>query len=128
MERQAALAALTALAQESRLEVFRLLVQAGGDGMQPGRLSERLGLPAATLSFHLNHLRQSGLVTCRRESRALIYTAEYATMNALLAYLTENCCQDTATACDAAARGMTLCNPELNGAADEAPARARLGR
>lgn len=106
MERTDAIAALAALAQESRLDVFRLLVQAGTEGLPAGRIGERLGLPSATLSFHLNHLKQSGLVKCRRESRSLIYTAEYATMNALLAYLTENCCQGDAAGC-----GPGVCLP-----------------
>lgn len=111
MEKIDALAALAALAQESRLDVFRLLVQAGGDGMPAGQIGERLGLPSATLSFHLNHLKQSALVKCRRESRSLIYTAEYGTMNALLAYLTENCCQGDPAAC-----GISACVPACNSA------------
>jgi ArsR family transcriptional regulator len=106
MEKSEALAALAALAQESRLDVFRLLVQAGAEGMPAGQIGERLGLPSATLSFHLAQLKQSGLVKCRRESRSLIYSAEYAAMNGLLAYLTENCCQGDATAC-----GVGLCDP-----------------
>jgi DNA-binding transcriptional ArsR family regulator len=126
MEKSAALAALAALAQESRLDVFRLLVQAGAGGMPAGQIGERLGLPSATLSFHLTQLKQSGLVRCRRESRSLIYSAEYAVMNGLLAYLTENCCQGDPSAC-----GIVLCaaEPALEGAAsDEAPARSRLRR
>ncbi len=102
MEKTAALAALAALAQESRLDVFRLLVQAGSDGVPAGQIGERLGLAPATLSFHLNQLRHAGLVTYRRESRSLIYAAEYTAMNGLLAYLTENCCggvQTCAPAC-----------------------------
>jgi ArsR family transcriptional regulator len=102
MEKMDAVAALAALAQDSRLDVFRLLVQAGADGVPAGRIGERLGLPAATLSFHLNQLRHAGLVTFRREGRSLIYLAEYHAMNALLAYLTENCCQGDAAACDTA--------------------------
>jgi DNA-binding transcriptional ArsR family regulator len=108
MEKIAAIAALAALAQESRLDIFRLLVQAGTGGLPAGQIAERLGMPANTLSFHLNQLRHAGLITFRRESRSLIYAAEYAAMNDLLAYLTENCCQgDTANcgvgACDTAA-------------------------
>lgn len=121
-----AIAALAALAQESRLDIFRLLVQAGPDGMPAGQIGERLGLPSATLSFHLSHLKQSGLVKFRRESRSLIYTAEYAAMNALLAYLTENCCQGDASAC-----GVTLCIPVTKSkgdASDEAPTPSRLRR
>jgi DNA-binding transcriptional ArsR family regulator len=92
MEKLTAIDALAALAQESRLDVFRLLVRTGPDGLPAGQIGERLGLAPATLSFHLNQLRHAGLVTFRRESRSLIYAAEYSTMNGLLAYLTENCC------------------------------------
>src|SRR5665213_357710 len=92
MEKMHAIAALAALAQESRLDVFRLLVQAGPAGLPAGQIGERLGLPAATLSFHLSQLKHAGLVTFRREGRSLIYAAEYPAMNGLLAYLTENCC------------------------------------
>ncbi|WP_419757531.1 ArsR/SmtB family transcription factor [Acidisoma sp.] len=101
MEKQDAIAALAALAQESRLDVFRLLVQAGGNGLPAGQVGERLGLPSATLSFHLNQLKQAGLIKFRREGRSLIYMAEYDAMNALLGYLTENCCQGDAAGCGA---------------------------
>jgi len=87
-----ALAALAALAQESRLGVFRTLVQAGASGLPAGRIGERLGLPGPTLSFHLAQLKAARLVGCRREGRSLIYAADYATMNALVGYLLENCC------------------------------------
>jgi len=93
MEKIAAIAALAALAQESRLDIFRLLVQAGPDGLPAGQIAERLNLPAATLSFHLNQLKHAGLITFRRASRSLIYAAAYPAMNDLLGYLTENCCQ-----------------------------------
>ena len=102
MEKRDAIAALAALAQESRLDVFRLLVQAGADGLPAGQIAERLGVPPNSLSFHLNQLRHAGLVTFRRESRSLIYAAEYAAMNDLLAYLTENCCQGAASCAPAA--------------------------
>jgi len=92
MEKSDAIVALAALAQGTRLDVFRLLVQAGTDGLPAGQIGERLDLPSATLSFHLNQLRHADLVTFRREGRSLIYAAEYAAMNGLLAYLTENCC------------------------------------
>jgi DNA-binding transcriptional ArsR family regulator len=105
MEKPDAIAALAALAQESRLDVFRLLVQAGTEGLPAGQIAERLGVPANTLSFHLNQLRHAGLVTFRRESRSLIYAAEYAAMNDLLAYLTENCCQGDAASC-----GVVACD------------------
>lgn len=96
MEKLHAVEALAALAHETRLDVFRLLVQTGPEGMPAGRIGERLGLPSATLSFHLAHLRHAGLITFRRESRSLIYMAEYPAMNDLLAYLTANCCQGEA--------------------------------
>jgi DNA-binding transcriptional ArsR family regulator len=105
MEKTDAIAALAALAQETRLDIFRLLVQTGAEGLPPGQISERLGLPAATLSFHLNQLRHAGLLTFRREGRSLIYMAEYEAMNGLLAYLTENCCQGDAAGC-----GVGICD------------------
>jgi ArsR family transcriptional regulator, arsenate/arsenite/antimonite-responsive transcriptional repressor len=105
MDKSDAIAALAALAQGTRLDVFRLLVQAGSNGLPAGQIAERLGLPSATLSFHLNQLRHAGLVTFRRESRSLIYAAEYAAMNGLLAYLTENCCQGNASVC-----GVGVCD------------------
>lgn len=92
MEKTAALAALAALAQESRLDIYRLLVQAGPEGLPAGQIAERLGLPSATLAFHLKELKTAGLAACTRNGRSLIYAAEYPTMNALLFYLTENCC------------------------------------
>jgi DNA-binding transcriptional ArsR family regulator len=99
MEKKAALAALAALAQESRLDIFRLLVRAGTDGTPAGRIGEELGLPSATLAFHLKELRTAGLATCTRHGRSLVYAAAYPTMNALLGYLTENCCQGDPAAC-----------------------------
>ncbi|MGH0033069.1 MAG: ArsR/SmtB family transcription factor [Myxococcota bacterium] len=93
MEKQDAISALAALAHETRLDVFRLLVQAGGEGLPAGALSGELGVPAATLSFHLKELKNAGVVRCRREGRSLIYRADFQAMNALLGFLTENCCQ-----------------------------------
>jgi DNA-binding transcriptional ArsR family regulator len=92
MKKQAAIQALGALAQETRIDIFRILVQAGPAGLAAGAVGERLGLPSPTLSFHLNQLRFAGLVASRRESRSIIYSANFKTMNQLLAYLTENCC------------------------------------
>ena len=109
MEKKNALAALAALAQDTRLEVFRQLVQAGPEGLPAGRIAALIGLPAATLSFHLNQLRQADLITFRREGRSLIYIAEYPRMNALLAYLAENCCAGTPPAC------VPLCAPAAGG-------------
>ena len=94
-----AVTALGALAQETRLEIFRLLVQAGERGLAAGSISNRLGLAPPTLSFHLGQLKHAGLATVRRKSRSLIYSAAYDTMNALLGYLTENCCQGDACEC-----------------------------
>ena len=84
--------ALSSLAQEHRLAVFRLLVQASGDGVPAGVLAEKLGLPPSSLSFHLSQLTHAGLVTQRREGRSIIYSADYGSMNRLMSYLTENCC------------------------------------
>lgn len=92
METRSALAALTALGQESRLAAFRTLVQAGPAGMSVGELRERLELPPATLTAHLNVLRAAGLVGDEREGRVIRVRADYARMAALLDYLTENCC------------------------------------
>ena len=101
MEKQAAIAALAALAQETRLDVFRLLVETGPEGLPAGQIGERLGLPSATLAFHLKELKIAGLATVTRNGRSLIYAAAYPTMNALLAYLTEKCCAGNAAACAA---------------------------
>lgn len=92
MEEEAIIAALSALAQESRLRVFRLLVTAGPEGMPAGQIAEELAITPNTLSFHLSHLKNAGLVSVRREGRSLIYTAEYARMRGVLDYMTENCC------------------------------------
>jgi len=92
MEKKEALVGLAALAQESRLDIFRLLVEGGPEGLAAGDIGIRLALPGATLSFHLKELRQAGLITCRREGRSLIYAADFAAMGSLVAYLTENCC------------------------------------
>jgi DNA-binding transcriptional ArsR family regulator len=93
--------ALGALAHETRLEIFRMLVQAGPQGLPVGSIGERLGLPAATLSFHLAALRHAGLVLARRDGRSLYQVTDYATMNGVLSYLSENCCQgeDCGVAC-----------------------------
>lgn len=96
MEEQDAIKALAALAHGARLQLFRLLVVAGQTGLTPGAMSEQLGLPAATLSFHLKELANAGLVSQQRDGRYLIYRAAFERMTALLAYLTENCCQGEA--------------------------------
>jgi ArsR family transcriptional regulator, arsenate/arsenite/antimonite-responsive transcriptional repressor len=84
--------ALAALAQSSRLSIFRLLVEAGPDGLAAGAIGEELELPPATLSFHLAHLSRTGLVKSRQEGRYVIYSADFQNMNQLVGYLTENCC------------------------------------
>ncbi len=94
-----AVSALGALAQESRLQVFRLLVQAGPEGLAAGQVAERLKLASPTLSFHLAQLKHAGLVTLRREGRSLIYAADYDGMNELMGFLTENCCAGNAAGC-----------------------------
>jgi DNA-binding transcriptional ArsR family regulator len=93
MEKSDAVAALAALAQDNRLDVFRLLVQAGSEGLPAGEVAYTLELAPNTLTFHFDRLRTAGLVTVRRNGRSMIYTARFETMNALVAYLTENCCQ-----------------------------------
>jgi DNA-binding transcriptional ArsR family regulator len=123
MEQTNVLACLSALAQETRLDIYRLLVQAGADGLPVGQIAERLGLALPTLSFHLTQLRQAGLTSAERHGRSITYRADYSVMNALLGYLTENCCGTQAAAC-----GVPFCEPaaanpgERN---DETPARAR---
>jgi ArsR family transcriptional regulator, arsenate/arsenite/antimonite-responsive transcriptional repressor len=107
MKKPDAVAALAALAQDNRLDVYRLLVQAGPDGMPAGRVAEELDLAPNTLTFHFDRLRVAGLVTVRREGRSMIYAARFETMNGLLAFLTENCCQGAAGACVPA----TICKP-----------------
>jgi DNA-binding transcriptional ArsR family regulator len=92
VETMQAIEALAGLAQESRLAAFRLLVQAGPKGLAAGSIAERLGLPAATLSFHLAHLVRAGLVRSRQDGRFVIYSADYQSMTQLVGFLTENCC------------------------------------
>jgi ArsR family transcriptional regulator len=92
MEKKDVMTAFAALAQENRLDAFRLLVEAGPDGMAAGEVAAALGVAPNTLSFHLDRLRQAGLVTVERHGRSLVYAARFDTMNALIAYLTENCC------------------------------------
>ncbi len=100
MEVTQTIAALAALAQEHRLQAFRFLVQQGADGAAAGAIAEHLGIPASSLSFHLAQLERAGLVVRVRKSRSLIYSADFAAMNALVGYLMENCCG-----------GATVCAP-----------------
>ena len=121
MDQKSAIAALGALAQETRLELFRLLVAEGPQGLSAGVIADRLGVAPSSLSFHLAQLVHAGLITQRRLSRQLIYSAEYGAMNALLAYLTENCCGQGASC-------VPACNPATafsQGEDDEALPRTR---
>ena len=115
VDKKSAIGALGALAQETRLDLFRLLVTIGPQGLAAGIIADRLGVLPASLSFHLAQLVHAGLITQRRLGRQLIYSAEYGAMNQLLAYLTENCCQgasctpvcDPAAACGSANSDVT---------------------
>jgi ArsR family transcriptional regulator, arsenate/arsenite/antimonite-responsive transcriptional repressor len=119
METMQALQALSALAQESRLSIFRLLVQAGPGGMAAGAIGEALDLPPATLSFHLAGLTRAGLAQSRQDGRFVIYSASFENMNALVAFLTENCC-------GGAACGPAACQTATSkGVQDETPTRTR---
>lgn len=99
MDNKTAVTQLSAIAQEARLEVFRLLVQAGSSGLAAGVISEQLGIPSSTLSFHLKELNHAGMIAARQESRFIYYSANYEAMNQLLAYLTEHCCAGQQTCC-----------------------------
>ena len=109
MDAPLAVAALSALAHEHRLAAYRLLVEAGPDGLPAGTIAARLGTPPSSLTFHLQQLRNAGLVTQRRVSRQIIYAMVPAAMNGLVAYLTENCCG-----------GQTNCPPACEPAATPA--------
>ena len=108
--------ALGALAHEHRLALFRLLVQAGAGGMPAGAIAEALALPNSSLSFHLAHLTRAGLIRQTRQSRSLIYTADYAAMNGLVGYLMDNCCGGAACVPDAACEPVSTKSPERNAA------------
>src|SRR5579864_8685290 len=105
MKTPAVIEALGALAHEHRLAVYRLLVQRGPEGLAAGAIGERVGLVPSSLTFHLQNLQRAGLITQRRESRQLIYSADFTAMNGLVGYLTENCCADGDQAC------ATACKP-----------------
>lgn len=114
MQADAVIQALGALAQEHRLAVFRLLVQAGPDGLPAGALAEATGVAPSSMSFHLAQLSHAGLVHQRRQGRSIIYAADYAAMNALMGFLTENCCNGAACTPDAS------CSPAISQAKDVA--------
>ena len=105
MQTADAVPALAALAQEHRLAIYRLLVQAGPNGMAAGAIADKLGLPASSLSFHLANLNRAGMITQKRESRSLIYSADFDRMNALVEFLTETCCEGVS--CVSTAKGKT---------------------
>jgi ArsR family transcriptional regulator len=92
MEKQASISALAALAHETRLDVFRVLVQAGPEGLAAGAVGAVLDIPSATLSFHLKELKSSGLIQCERDGRSRIYSPDFSAVNELIAFLTANCC------------------------------------
>ena len=102
MDKSDAVSAMAALAQESRLEVYRLLVQAGPQGLAAGEVASALGIAPNTLSFHFDRLRHAGLISIARHGRSLIYAVRYKTVNNLLAYLTENCCGGHPELCEPA--------------------------
>jgi len=108
MKNTDAVSALAALAQDSRLDVFRLLVEAGPGGLTAGQVADKLKLAPSALTFHFDRLRDAGLVTVRRDGRSMIYAAQFDTMNALVTFLTDNCCQGAAELCAPAA-----CSPKL---------------
>ena len=128
MEKIDALAALSGLSHETRLDIFRLLVEAGPAGISAGQIGERLNLAPATLSFHLSHLKHAGLVDAERDGRSLVYSADFERVRTLIAYLTENCCGGHPAAC-----GLPDCEPATIAArpkargreGHEAPSRAR---
>ncbi|MEO5697129.1 MAG: metalloregulator ArsR/SmtB family transcription factor [Burkholderiaceae bacterium] len=109
MEEQEVVVALAALAQSSRLRVFRTLIVAGPLGLTPGAISDELGVAATTLSFHLKELTQAGLITQQRDGRHLIYRAAYDRMNEVLQYLTEHCCQGDSCLATAQFAGSSTC-------------------
>ena len=125
MDEALAVTALGALAQETRLRIFRLLVEAGPSGIAAGAISEALDVPPPTLSFHLAQMKHAGLVESRRDSRSLIYAADFTRMNALLGYLTENCCRGNTDACAPAACDPLPVPSVRKGARHEAVSRPR---
>lgn len=99
MKATEAITALSALAHEHRLTIFRLLVEQGFEGLPAGVIAEKVGLPPSSLTFHLQHLTRAGLLVARRASRQIFYAADFAAMNALVGYLTENCCTASGASC-----------------------------
>ena len=114
METKNTIQALAALAQETRLSIFRLLVVAGPEGMAVGKIAEQLGLANATLSFHLKELNNAGLTTATPNGRSIICAADFTTMNSLIAYLTENCCAGAGCAPSVKATSVCRTSPTLS--------------
>ncbi len=108
MDTAIAVQALGALAHETRLAIYRMLVEQGPAGLSAGIIAERLGVPPSSLTFHVQHLHRAGLVTQRRLSRQLIYAADFANMNGLIGFLTENCCGQGRAACLPAPVGIVI--------------------
>jgi ArsR family transcriptional regulator, arsenate/arsenite/antimonite-responsive transcriptional repressor len=128
MDDKRAIAALAALAHDTRLKIFRLLVEAGPSGIAAGEIAQALDVPPPTLSFHLTHMKHAGLVDARRDSRSLIYVADFEQMNGLIGYLTDNCCRGNPDACapGAACDPLPLSrSPASKGARHEAVSRPR---
>jgi DNA-binding transcriptional ArsR family regulator len=111
MKAKSIVTALGALGQDTRLEVFRLLVQRGPDGVPAGAIAEGLGVPPSSLTFHLQQLTHAGLITQRRLSRQLFYAANFETMNEIVGYLTENCCGGNAALCAPACKPAKMQAP-----------------
>jgi ArsR family transcriptional regulator, arsenate/arsenite/antimonite-responsive transcriptional repressor len=112
METLSALRALAALAQETRLCVFRLLIEHGPEGIPAGEIGRKLGLPPATLSFHLKELATAGLVSARQQGRFIRYATDFAAMRGLVAYLSENCCRASVSGDDRLAACASDCSPQ----------------
>jgi ArsR family transcriptional regulator, arsenate/arsenite/antimonite-responsive transcriptional repressor len=127
MKKPDAVAALAALAQDSRLDVFRLLVQAGPEGLPAGQVAAKLKLAPNTLTFHFDRLRDAGLVTVRREGRSMIYATRFETMNALVQFLTENCCQGSLTGRAEECAPVAACAPAACAPAAAPRARRKAG-
>ncbi len=104
MKNARAVEALAALAHDTRLALFRMLVERGPEGLSAGIIAERLGIPPSSLTFHVQHLHRAGLISQRRLGRQLIYAADFDAMNGLMGFLTENCCGQGAAACAPACR------------------------
>lgn len=130
MKHKDAIRALSSLGHDSRLAIFRLLVQAGEAGLPVGSIGEQLKLAPATLSFHLAGLRHAGLVTARRDGRTIYHAADYKAMNALVSYLSENCCQgaDCGVAACAPAANVTTAKPIKQVSRNETTSRTRRRR